>query len=116
MAKEDNEAAASDSVSSSNKRVNKDAEKAKKAADTITDFVREKEGDLKKAAAAISTLVDSTTSKKKDELMFEGNIRDDDVLVIKDECDLSKELAERLLRKNEGDVKKAMLAYLRDHE
>ena len=100
---------AKDEESSGGKRVNKDAEKAKKAASTITDFHREKEGDLKKAAAAISTL-DSSTVKEE---LFGGDIKDEDLNTIKDECELTKELAERLLRKNGGDLKKALLAYVR---
>jgi hypothetical protein len=95
------------------KKENAEAAKARKAADSITDFHIEKEIDLKKAAAAVAALGASETSKKNNANLFMGEINAADVTTLVEECDMSKEQAEKFLRQNEGSISKALVAYLR---
>jgi NACalpha-BTF3-like transcription factor len=88
---------------------NKEAQKAAKAAASITDYYNEKDGDTKKAAAAVASL---TTDEKKESGLFEGEVADKDLAVIVEETDLPKDKAEKLLRRNNGSVSEALQAFI----
>ena len=94
------------------KKENADAAKARKAAESITDFHIEKEIDLKKAVAAVQALGSSDGTKKNDNF-FSGEINAADVATLVEECDMSKEQAERCLRQNQGVLAAALTSYLR---
>jgi len=87
----------------------KEAQKAAKAAASITDYFTEKDGDTKKAAAAVASLA---ADEKKETGLFEGELADKDVAVIVEETDLAKDQAEKLLRRNNGSVVDALQAFI----
>jgi len=95
----------------SKKKENAEAAKARKAADSVTDFHIEKEIDLKKAVAAVAALGNSEIAKK-DSNLFDGEIKAADVTALVEECDMSKEQAEKFLRQNQGVLATALKSYL----
>jgi len=94
------------------KKENADAAKARKAAESVTDYHIEKEIAMKDAVAAVQAL-GSSDSAKKNENLFDGEIKAADVTTLVEECDMSKEQAERCLRQNQGELATAITSYLR---
>ena len=89
----------------------KEQQKAAKGVDSVTDYVEEKAhaGDAAKAQSAISALSSSSATVAADSSLV---IKDEDWKLLVDECDLTREQAEALLRKNNCDIQKAMIAFI----
>jgi hypothetical protein len=104
--------ASGDKAVGKKKKENADAAKARKAAESVTDFHIEKEIAMKDAVAAVQALGTSDSAKKKENL-FDGEIKAADVTTLVEECDMSKEQAERCLRQNQGVLAMAITSYLR---
>ena len=82
-----------------------EALKAKKAAEAVTDHISEKEGgDLASAVEAERSL----TLHKPKESAFKGTINAEDLAVVMDECDMSKEDADALLKRGYGSLEKSL--------
>jgi hypothetical protein len=92
------------------KKVDREAAKARRAAESVTDYKHEKEIDLHKAAAAVAAL--SSSSSGKSEVLFDGALVEADVTTLMDELDLPREQAEKFLRRNGGNLAQALSAYL----
>ena len=97
------------------KKIDKEAAKARKAAESVTDYKAEKEIDLKKAAAAVAAL-SSNTAALKNEGLFQGDLVDTEVATIMDELDFDRENAEKFLRRNGGNLVQAVGLYLATHK
>jgi len=93
------------------KKESAETAKARKAADSVTDFHIEKEIDMKKAVAAVAAL-GSSDRAKKDTNLFDGELKAADVTTLVEECDMSKEQAEKFLRQNQGVLATALKSYL----
>ncbi len=92
------------------KKVDREAAKARRAAESVTDYKHEKEIDLHKAAAAVAAL--SSSSAGKSEVLFDGALAEAEVTTLMDELDLPREQAEKFLRRNGGNLAQALGAYL----
>ena len=68
--------------------------------ETVTDFVHEGEVDLGKAQAALDSVTTTTAVLAK--VLFTGTLVQEDIAMVMDECDLTKEQATLLLQENEG--------------
>ena len=85
----------------------KDAAKAAKATEAVTDFHFEKESqNIQAATEAMNSL--PPVESKKAASSFTGELAAEDVNVLMEECDMAREEAEPLLRKAEGSLQKAM--------
>ena len=111
MSKEENNAKTEAAAGAEKKPEDKEAAKAKAAASRITDFVNEKELNVRKAAAAVASLSKSM-SEKVNESIFEGELADSDVAVLMAEADMDKERAQKHLRTNGGNLAQAMQAFI----
>eukprot|EP01031_Cornospumella_fuschlensis_P039141 gene39141-47620_t len=77
-----------------------------KGVDSVTDYVQEKsaadEGKLQSALGAITSVNDVSSSSTA------AVIKEEDVKSLVEDCEISREQAEALLRKHEGNVRAAM--------
>ena len=89
------------------------AEEESKNKEYNTDYNAEAEGDLNKAQAALTLLSSAEASATSKASEFAGVLSPQDVAVVMEECDLTKEMAERLLRKNNGVLKDSLTSYIR---
>lgn len=89
---------------------NKVRAKATGDLDKVTDYVEEREMDAEKVAASMRTMLGnaSATKKKIDPDLMHVKIQQSDVKAIVDELDVDEKLAERALRKANGDVVQAL--------
>ena len=79
---------------------------------STTDSRVEKEHDAQKLASSLSTLGNSE-SAAVDAAAKALSIAPADIQAVAEECELSKEQSEALLRKNGGDLKAALRSYIR---
>jgi len=92
------------------KSLSKEAVKARKAAEKVTEYIQEKES--KDAMTAVRVVNSLAKFEPKDGELFAGDLRPEDVHVLVDELELNKEQSELLLRKSGGDFKLALAAFL----
>ena len=86
-----------------------EALKAKKAAEAVTDHISEKEGgDLASAVEAERSL----TLHQPKESAFTGTINAEDLAVVIDVCDMSKEDADALLKRGDGSLEMALELFI----
>lgn len=102
------------SSSSGGKSMNKNKERQKEtaAADAVTDYVHEAEGDLSAAQKALDS-VTSSSSNANGKVLFSGSIAQEDTTQVMDECDLTKEMATQLLMENKGNVALALKTFIK---
>lgn len=78
--------------------------------DSVTDFVQEKgAADTGKLQAAIGSI----GAVKGAAVAAAVVLNESEVKVLMDECEITKEAAEQLLRKNGNELRTAMLAFAR---
>lgn len=121
----------------------KEKEKEAAGVSKVTDHVAEREGDIDKAQAALSSISGGVVDAHFSGYDFAFNcllkscachlipwftlhmlnvlpalacstLPAEDVTLIVDECDLSKEQAEQLLRRNGGNVRQALKAFIKN--
>jgi hypothetical protein len=107
---------------SKDKDLDKDALRAKQDAAKITAYYNEKESDMAVASRAVKSLSykkeeeekkkDGDDGDSKDEKESALELKPEDVAILVDECEMSKEVAEALLKKNEGSVDAALREFL----
>ena len=86
-------------------KLDAEAAKAAKAAEAVTDHVAEREGgDMASAVEAERSL----PVHKPAESSFTGSINPDDLAVVMDEFDMSKDDADALLKRADGSLEKAL--------
>jgi len=79
---------------------------------STTDSRVEKEHDAQKLASSLSTLGNSE-SAAVDAAAKALTIASTDIQAVAEECEVSKEQAEALLRKNGGDLKATLRSFIR---
>lgn len=104
------------------KDAGQDALRAARDAQKITAYYNEKESDMAVATRAVKSLsYKKEEEKKKKEEEEEGKdekeaagpeLKPEDVAILVDECEMAKEVAEALLKKNEGSVDAALREFL----
>jgi hypothetical protein len=86
-------------------KLSAEALKAKKAAEAVTDHHSEREGsDMASALAAERSL----PVFEPKEITFTGTISSDDMAAIMEECDMTKEEADALLKRAGGNLEQAL--------
>ena len=86
-------------------KLDAEAAKAAKAAEAVTDHVAEREGgDIASAVEAEQSLPEY----KPKEGSFTGSITAEDLAVVMEECDMSKDDADTLLKRADGSLEKAL--------
>ena len=108
--KESSPSKAGSSSSSSSSSSSRERLKETRAADAVTDYHEEKEADATKAQAALDAVSSSSSASVKE--LFKGNLTPEDVSLIMDECDLTKEMATQLLQEHEGSTILALKAFI----
>ncbi len=91
--------------------VSKAKQQEQKGVGSVTDFVAEVEGTGDKASA--SDIVKLLSSRAQKNAAVEITVDDKDVCVLVNECDITKNAAETLLRAHGGVLKDALIAFLR---
>eukprot|EP01036_Dinobryon_divergens_P047277 gene47277-63360_t len=85
-------------------------EQEAKGVDSVTDYVEEKEDvDMSKATQGLSSLV---AANNPDESVSAIRISQEDISVLTDELDITKDMAERMLQTHGGNLKAALSAYV----
>lgn len=87
---------------------NKEQEKEAKGVDSVTDYVEEREDS--KLQEGLSSLAASNQNVAS---IAAVQISQADIQLVCEELELSREMADALLRKNGGVVKDALLSYVR---
>jgi len=90
------------------KRMNKEKEAEARGVDSVTDFHEEKEADAAKAQENLASLNKSAAENESVAVVLQP----DDVAALEQECELSKEAAESLLRRNGGSLPAALAAFI----
>ena len=86
-------------------KLDAEAAKAAKATEAVTDHVAEREGgDIASAVEAEQSL----SEYKPKESSFTGSINAEDLAVVMEECDMSKDDADTLLKRADGSLEKAL--------
>jgi len=93
-------------------KLSKEKERESKGVSAVTDFVQENEGDMDKAQAALEAMAISAAAAEAAAALFTGTLAPEDLTLISEECELTKEAAEQLLRKNNGEVEKALRYFI----
>lgn len=113
---DDEECPATTAESTSSGSKSKERQRESKAAEALKggDYVHEQEGDLSKAQAALESVTSSgSNANAKTQLLFSGVLAQEDIALIMDECDFTKEMATQLLQENQGSVAVALKAFVR---
>lgn len=100
----------SSSSSSGSKNLDKEAARAKKEQEAVTDYHFEKES--RNIAAATEAFNSLPPLEPKKASAFTGKIADEDLAAVMEECDLIKEDAEALLKRADGSLQKAIELYI----
>ena len=89
------------------------ASKTKEERETaaVTDFHQEVEGDLGAAQAALDSVA-AASAATSTKALFTGTLAPEDVALVQDECDLTKEMATQLLNENDGKPALALKAFI----
>ena len=87
----------------------KDQEKAAKGVDSVTDYYEDREG-LDSSKIDLSKF----TTSKEQSAVYSVTIKDSDVNILVEELEISKGEAEYMLRRNEGDLEKAIHSFIHD--
>eukprot|EP01038_Epipyxis_sp_PR26KG_P005942 gene5942-8190_t len=91
---------------------NKEKLREAKGVDSVTDYVPEVETTDSEKALAAAAAVDVMNNAKATESAV-ITILEDDIKLIVDECEVTKEAAEALLRANGGILKSALISFVR---
>lgn len=88
--------------------VSKDADKAAKGVDSVTDYHEDREGvDTSKLDLS------SFTVTKEQQTIISVVIKDEDVTVLVNELEITKGEAETMLRRNLGSIEKTLTSFIR---
>eukprot|EP01036_Dinobryon_divergens_P024182 gene24183-32609_t len=104
MAEEDNETEEVEVLA-----VSKEKQKEAKGVDSVSDYVDEKETSTDVAAVSMALGNFESSMQKKVQTV---NLREEDIKMITDECEISKDAAEALLRNYNGNIEEALRAYI----
>lgn len=85
--------------------------KEERETEAVTDFHHEEEVDIGKAQAALNAVTSSSAAAPA-KVLFTGTLAQEDVALVMDECDLTKEQATQLLQENEGKVGLSLKAFI----
>mmetsp|Transcript_11103 Transcript_11103/g.11964 ORF Transcript_11103/g.11964 Transcript_11103/m.11964 type:complete len:123 (-) Transcript_11103:150-518(-) len=92
-----------------NNHLDNEKARAAKGVNSVTDFVQEKEAtDVSKAVSALETLKDVVSNETVENI----TLKEEDVKLLVDECEITKEQAENLLRSQKGNLTEALRYYL----
>eukprot|EP01040_Poterioochromonas_malhamensis_P018215 gene18215-21209_t len=84
-----------------NNHLDNEKARAVKGVNSVTDFVQEKEAtDVSKAVSALETLKDVVSNETVENI----TLKEEDVKLLVDECEITKEQAENLLRSQKGNL------------
>lgn len=89
--------------------MNKEKEAEARGVDSVTDFHEEKEADASKAQANLESL---NKKAAETEAATAVVLQADDIASLEQECDLTKETAESLLRRHGGNLSAALAAFI----
>ena len=93
---------------SKEQQMGREADKADKAVDSVTDYYEERDG-IDSSKIDLS----SFSQSKEQTTLASVLIRDQDVAVIVDELEVSKAEAESMLRRNAGSVERTLTSFIR---
>ena len=89
----------------------KERERESAATEAVTDHHTEREGDIAKAQKALESVSETTAAAKTE--LWTGTIPPEDLQIVMDECDLTREMATQLLQENTGNVLASLKSYVR---
>jgi hypothetical protein len=90
------------------KEMGRDADKADKAVDSVTDYYEERDG-IDSSKVDLS----SFSQSKEQALLASVVVREEDIATLVEELEVSKVEAESMLRRNGGSAERTLIAFVR---